>query len=93
MKKDAIKDLDGCSLCGERVRLELANVSSPLPLPVFIKTSSALDLDDPAHVTEAATEVAVTIDGAPIAPTELDTLSKSRTCPAESGTSPFSLGN
>ena len=37
MKKDAIKDLDGCSLCGERVRLELANVSSHLPLLVLSK--------------------------------------------------------
>lgn len=89
MKKDAIKDLDGSSLCGERVRLELANVRL-LYFPPFMKrNSSALDLDDRAHVTEEATAAAVaTIDEAPTVLIELDTLSKSRTCPAESGTSP-----
>ena len=90
MKKDAIKDLDGSSLCGERVRLELANVRL-LYFPPFMKrNSSALDLDDRAHVTEEATAAAVvvTIDVVPTALIELDTLSKSRTCPAESGTFP-----
>jgi hypothetical protein len=87
-QKDAIKDLDGSSLGGERVRLELANVSrvfySRLNVSVF---SDHEALADQAREIEAEIEAVEEMIAADLtALIEHDSLSKSRTCPAESGT-------
>ena len=85
-QKDAIKDLDGSSLCGERVRLELANVSRAFHF--FLKVSAFSDPEAPADQVREIEAVAIEemIAADLTALIEHDTLSKSRTCQAESGT-------